>query len=67
MLWGSYGLVHIITLLLSAAIIVGLYFILRKCSEKVKTIVLFILVNLILGMTSQPIIALIEQGLKHFA
>ena len=43
MLWGSYGLVHITTLLLSAAIIVGLYFILRKCSEKVKTIVLFIL------------------------
>ena len=43
MLWGSYGLVHIITLLLSAAIIVGLYFILRKCSDKVKTIVLFVL------------------------
>ena len=31
------------------------------------TVVLFILVNLILGMTSQPIIALIEQGLKNFA
>ena len=31
------------------------------------TIVLFILVNLILGMTSQPIIALIEQGLSNFA
>ena len=31
------------------------------------TIVLFILVNLILGMTSQPIIALIEQGLRNFA
>lgn len=43
MLWGSYGLIHFATLLLSAAIIVGLYFILRKCSEKVKTIVLFIL------------------------
>ena len=43
MLWGSYSLVHIITLLLSAAIIVGLYFILRKCSDKVKTIVLFVL------------------------
>ena len=28
---------------------------------------LFILVNLILGMTSQPIIGLIEQGLRHFA
>lgn len=43
MLWGSYGIVHIATLLLSAAIIIGLYFILRKCSDKVKTIVLFIL------------------------
>mgnify|MGYP003295430257 CR=1 FL=1 len=43
MLWGSYGLIHFATLLLSAAIIVGLYFILRKCSDKVKTIVLFIL------------------------
>lgn len=43
MLWGSYGVVHIASLLLSAAIIVGLYFVLRKCSERVKTIVLFIL------------------------
>jgi len=31
------------------------------------TIVLFIIVNLILGMTSQPIIQLIEEGLRHFA
>ena len=31
------------------------------------TIVLFILVNLLLGMASQPIIALIEQGLNNFA
>ena len=43
MLWGSYGLVHIITLLISAGIIVGLYFILRNRSEKTKVIVLFIL------------------------
>ena len=43
MLWGSFGLVHIITLLISAAIITGLYFILRKRSDKTKTIVLFIL------------------------
>ena len=43
MLWGSYGVVHIASLLISAAIIVGLYFVLRKCSERVKTIVLFIL------------------------
>ena len=31
------------------------------------TVVLFIVVNLILGMTSQPIIALIAEGLHHFA
>ena len=31
------------------------------------TMVLFILVNLVLGSTSQPIIRLIEQGLHHFA
>ena len=31
------------------------------------TIVLFIIVNLILGMTSQPIIRLIEEGLRNFA
>ena len=31
------------------------------------TIVLFIIVNLILGMTSQPVIRLIEEGLRNFA
>ncbi len=31
------------------------------------TIMLFILVNLILGMASQPIISLIAEGLRHFA
>ena len=45
------------------------YFCLRFRQQKLYgiTVVLFILVNLILGMTSQPIIALIEQGLKNFA
>lgn len=43
MLWGSFGIVHIITLLISAAIIVGLYLILKNRSDKTKTIVLFIL------------------------
>ena len=45
------------------------YFCLRFPQQKLYgvTVILFILVNLILGMTSQPIIALIEQGLKHFA
>ena len=45
------------------------YFCLRFRQQKLYgvTVILFILVNLILGMTSQPIIALIEQGLMHFA
>ncbi len=43
MLWGSYGLVHIITLIISACMILGIYFILRNRSEKTKDIVLFIL------------------------
>ena len=45
------------------------YFCLKYPEQKLYcvTIVLFILVNLILGMTSQPIIALIEQGLRNFA
>ena len=43
MLWGSYGLVHFATLLLAAAIIIGLYFLLKKCSDRIKIVVLFIL------------------------
>lgn len=43
MLWGSFGLVHIISLLISAGIIVGLYFALRKAGDKAQTIVLGIL------------------------
>ena len=45
------------------------YFCLKFPEQKVYcgTIVLFILVNLVLGMASQPIIALIAEGLHHFA
>ena len=45
------------------------YFCLEFPQQKLYcvTIVLFIIVNLILGMTSQPIIQLIEEGLHHFA
>lgn len=43
MLWGSFGLVHIISLLVSAGIVVGLYFALRKAGDKAQTIVLGIL------------------------
>ena len=43
------------------------YITLRSREQKVysATIVLFILVNLVLGMASQPIIALIVEGLNH--
>lgn len=43
MLWGSFGTVHILTLLLGAGIIVGLYYLLKCFSAKVQTIVLGIL------------------------
>ena len=45
------------------------YFTLKFPEQKLYclTIVLFIIVNLILGMTSQPIIRLIEEGLRNFA
>ena len=45
------------------------YFSLKFPEQKLYclTIVLFIIVNLILGMTSQPIIRLIEEGLRNFA
>ena len=43
MLWGSFGIVHICSLLLSVGIVVGLYFALRKASEKAQTITLGIL------------------------
>jgi uncharacterized membrane protein YwaF len=43
MKWGSFGIVHIITLILGALIVSGLYFGLRKASRKVQTIVLGVL------------------------
>lgn len=43
MLWGSFGTIHILSLLLGAGIITGLYFVLRRCSAKTQTIVLGIL------------------------
>ena len=45
------------------------YFSLKFPEQKLYcvTIFLFILVNLILGMASQPMIALITEGLHHFA
>lgn len=43
MKWGSFGPVHIATLILGAAMMVGLYYILKKRSKKVQTWVLGIL------------------------
>lgn len=43
MKWGSFGLVHIASLALGAALVVGLYFALKKTSRKVQTITLGIL------------------------
>ncbi len=43
MKWGSFGPVHIATLILGAAIIIGLYFALRRASRKVQTAVLGVL------------------------
>ena len=40
---------------------------LREQKLFAMTMVLFILVNFILGVTSQPVIRLIEQGLRNFA
>ena len=43
MVWQTFSLIHIITLIASILLIVGLYFILINKSEKVKIITLFIL------------------------
>ena len=41
--WGTFTPQHIATLLLSIAVIVGLHFLLRICSQRVQTAVLFVL------------------------
>ena len=43
MIWGTFGIVHFVTLLLGAAMIAGLYFLLKKKSSRVQTIVLGVL------------------------
>lgn len=43
MVWGSFGTIHILSLLLGAGMIVGLYFLLRGCCAKVQTTILGIL------------------------
>ena len=41
--WGNFSPTHIATLVLGAVIILGLYLLLRKASQKVQTIVLGVL------------------------
>jgi uncharacterized membrane protein YwaF len=43
MVWGSFGVVHILSLLIGAGIVIGLYFLLRCVSAKTQIIVLGIL------------------------
>ena len=43
MQWGSFGPVHIATLFMGAALVVGLYYILKNRSQKVQTIVMGLL------------------------
>ena len=43
MLWGSFGIVHIASLLIGALILVGLYFLLKRRTQKTQVIVLGIL------------------------
>ncbi|MBQ3489106.1 MAG: YwaF family protein [Clostridia bacterium] len=43
MTWGSFGVVHITSLVLGIGLIIGLYFLLKKCSQKTQTIILGIL------------------------
>ena len=43
MTWGSFGIVHIASLILGVGLMVGLYFLLKNFSQKVQTIVLGIL------------------------
>ncbi len=43
MKWGTFGPVHILTLILGAVMVVGLYYSLKKASKKVQTLVLGVL------------------------
>ncbi len=43
MTWGSFGIVHLASLAVSAGMVVGLYFLLRRMSARVQTLVLGVL------------------------
>ena len=43
MTWGSFGVVHLASLALAAAALIGLYFVLKRCSRKTQTLVLGVL------------------------
>ena len=43
MVWGTFSVTHIVSLILGAGIIVGLYFLLKRLSEKKQVIILGLL------------------------
>ncbi len=43
MLWGSFGLIHLLSLALAAGLCMGLYCLLRKCAPRIQTLVLLVL------------------------
>ncbi len=43
MLWGSFGTVHLVTLAIAAAIIVGLYFLLKYLPDRVRLICILVM------------------------
>jgi uncharacterized membrane protein YwaF len=43
MLWGSFGVVHFATLAIAAAMLIGVYYLLKYLPQKARTIVLFCL------------------------
>ena len=43
MVWGTFTITHIVSLLLGAGIIIGLYFLLKNKTQKTQTLVLGVL------------------------
>ena len=43
MLWGSFGVVHFATLAIAAAMLIGVYYLLKYLPQRARTVVLFCL------------------------
>lgn len=58
MMWGQFGILHILTLIAAAGIIVGLYFVLKRASGRTQ--------DLVLGMLSfSGIVAVVYNYIVH--